>query len=91
MGMERVKTEGIVTDLVVRLRWQRDLIEQLKGDHQELNRLKEKVENGQASKQEKDDLLRLQSWIQKESRHLKETEGEEIEGVICVEMKGRTR
>ena len=41
--MERLNAEGIVTDLVVRLRRERDLIEQIKSDYRELNRLKEKV------------------------------------------------
>jgi len=87
-AMERVKAEGIVTDLVVRLRRERDLIEQVKSDYSETNRLKEKVAKGHASEEEREKLLRLHSWIQMESRLLKETEGEEIEGVICAEMKG---
>jgi hypothetical protein len=90
-AMERLKAEGIGTDLVVRLRRERDLIEQLRSDYCEVNRLNEKVRKGQASKEEKEDLLRLKSWIQMESGHLGEIEGEEIEGVICADMKGRTR
>ena len=86
--MERVKAEGIVTDLVVRLRRERDLIEQVKSDYSETYRLKEKAAKGHASEEEREKLLRLQSWIQMESRLLKETEGEEIEGVICAEMTG---
>ena len=89
--MERQNGKGIVTDLVVRLRRERDLIEQIRSDYREVNRLKEKVAKRQASKEEKEDLLRLQSWIQMESGLLKETEGEEIECVICAEMKGRAR
>jgi len=85
--MKRLNAEGIVTDLVVRLRLERDLIEQLRSDYCEVNRLNEKMMDGKASKEEKEDLLRLQSWIQGESRHLKETEGEEIESIICAEMK----
>ena len=87
-AMERVKAEGIVTDLVVRLRRERDLIEQLRSDYCEVNRLNEKVRKGQASKEEKEDLLRLKSWIQMESRVLRETEGEGIESIIYAEMKG---
>jgi len=87
-AMERVKAEGIVTDLVVRLRRERDLIEQVKSDYSETYRLKEKAAKGHASEEEREKLLRLQSWIQMESRLLKETEGEEIEGVICAEMTG---
>ena len=89
-AMERVKAEGIVTDLVVRLRRERDLIEQVKSDYSETNRLKERVAKGHASEEEREKLLRLQSWIQMESRLLKETEGEEIEGVICAGMKVMT-
>ena len=85
--MERHNGKGIMTDLVIRLRRERDLIEQIRSDYRELNRLKEKVTKGQASKEEKEELVRLQSWIQEELRHLKETEGEEIESIICAEMK----
>ena len=85
--MKQLNAEGIVTDLVFRLRLERDLIEQLRSDYCEVNRLNEKMMDGKASKEEKEDLLRLQSWIQGESRHLKETEGEEIESIICAEMK----
>jgi hypothetical protein len=88
--MEQVKAEGVVTDLVARLRRQRDLIEQIKSDCQELNRLKTKVAKGHASEEEKEQLVRYQSWIRTESRLLKENEGEEIEGVICADMKGMT-
>ena len=87
-AMERVKAEGIVTDLVVRLRRERDLIEQVKSDYSETNQLKEKVAKGHASEEEREKLLRLHSWIQMESRLLKETEGGEIESIICAEMKG---
>jgi hypothetical protein len=86
--MERLKAEGIGTDLVVRLRRERDLIEQIKSDHRELNRLKEKVAKRQASEEEKEQLVRYQSWIQVEIRLLKESEGEDIEGVICADLKG---
>lgn len=89
--MERLKAECIVTDLVFRLRLERDLIEQLRSDYCEVNRLNEKVMDGKASKEEKEELSRLKSWIQMESGHLGEIEGEEIEGVICADMKGRTR
>ena len=85
--MERRNGKGIVTDLVLRMRREKDLIEQIRSDYREVNRLKEKVAKRQASKEEKEDLLRLQSWIQEESRHLKETEGEQIESIICAEMK----
>jgi len=86
-AMERVKAEGIVTDLVVRLRRERDLIEQIKSDCRETNRLKEKAAKGHASEEEKEKLLRIQSWIQVESGHLREIEGGEIESIICAEMK----
>ena len=69
------------------MRLERDLIEQLKSDCREVNRLKKKVMDGKASKEENEDLLRLQSWIQMESGHLREIEGEEIETIICAEMK----
>ena len=85
--MERLNAEGIVTDLVVRLRQERDLIEQLRRDYREVNRLNEKVKKNKPTKEEKVKLLELQSWIQVESRRLKETEGEDIEGVICADMK----
>ena len=85
--MERQNGKGIVTDLVLRMRRERDLIEQIKSDYRELNRLKEKVAKNQASKEEKEGLLRLQSWIQVESGHLREIEGGEIETIICAEMK----
>ena len=86
--MERLNAEGIVTDLVVRLRQERDLIEQLRRDYREVNRLNEKVKKNKPSKEEKVKLLELQSWIQVESRLLKETEREDIEGVICADLKG---
>lgn len=85
--MERDNSKSIVTDLVVRLRRERDLIEQIRSDYREMNRLNEKVAKRQASKEEKEDLLRLRSWIQEESRVLRETEGGEIETIICAEMK----
>ena len=85
--MERQNGKSIVTDLVLRMRREKDLIEQIKSDYRELNRLNEKVKKNMASKEEKEDLLRLQSWIQEESRHLEETEGGEIESIICAEMK----
>jgi len=85
--MKRLNAEGIVMDLVVRLRRERDLIEQLRSDYCEVNRLNEKVAKGQASKEEKEKLLRIQSWIQVESGHLREIEGGEIETIICAEMK----
>ena len=86
--MERLNGKDIVTDLVVRLRQERELIEQIKSDYREVNRLKEKVAKNSASKEEKEDLLRLKSWIQMESRVLRETEGEGIESIIYAEMKG---
>ena len=86
--MGRLNGKSIVTDLVVRMRRERDLIEQIRSDYREVNRLKEKVMEGKASKEEKEDLLRLQSWIQMESRVLRETEGEGIESIIYAEMKG---
>ena len=86
--MGRLNGKSIVTDLVVRMRRERDLIEQIRSDYREVNRLKEKVMEGKASKEEKEDLLRLQSWIQVEIRLLKESEGEDIEGVICADLKG---
>ena len=85
--MERPNGKGIVTDLVLRLRRERDLIEQIKSDYRELNRLKEKVAKGHVSKEEEEKWLRIQSWIQMESRLLKEIEGGEIETIICAEMK----
>ena len=85
--MERVKAEGIVTDLVVRLRRERDLIEQVKSDYSETNRLKEKAAKGHASEEEKEKLQRFQSWIQMESRVLREIEGGEIESIIYAETK----
>ena len=85
--MERLNAEGIVTDLVVRLRQERDLIEQIRSDYREVNRLNEKVAKNQASKEEREGLLRLQSWIQMESGHLREIERGEIETIICAEMK----
>jgi hypothetical protein len=85
--MERQNGKGIVNDLVVRMRRERDLIEQIKSDYRELNRLNEKVKNNMASKEEKEKLLRIQSWIQVESGHLRETERGEIETIICAEMK----
>ena len=85
--MEQQNGKGIVTDLVLRLRRERDLIEQIKSDYRELNRLNEKVKKNMASKEEKEKLLRIQSWIQVESGHLREIEGGEIEAIICAEMK----
>ena len=85
--MERLNAEGIVTDLVVRLRQERDLIEQLRRDYREVNRLNEKVKKNKPSKEEEEKLLRIQSWIQMESRVLREIEGGEIESIIYAEMK----
>jgi len=85
--MERPNGDDFILDTPVRLRQQRDLIEQLKSDYQEINRLDEKVATGKASKEEKEHLLRLQSWLQVESRVLREIEREEIETMICGEMK----
>ena len=85
--MERLNGDRFITDSTMRLRLERDLIEQLKSDCREVNRLKKKVMDGKASKEENEDLLRLQSWIQMESTYLREIEGEEIEGLICADMK----
>ena len=85
--MERLNGDRFITDSTMRLRLERDLIEQLKSDCREVNRLNEKVRKGQASKEEKEDMLRLESWIKEEARHLREIEGEEIETIICAEMK----
>ena len=85
--MERRNGKGIVSDLVLRMRRERDLIEQIKSDYRELNRLNEKVKNNMANKEEKEKLLRIQSWIQVESGHLRVIEGGEIETIICAEMK----
>ena len=85
--MERQNGKGIVTDLVLRLRRERDLIEQMKSDYQELNRLKEKASKGHVSKEEEEKLMRIQGWVQVELRHLREIERGEIETIICAEMK----
>ena len=89
--MERQNGKGIVTDLVLRMRRERDLIEQIKSDYRELNRLKEKTAKGPVSKEEEEKLLRIQGWIRMESDHLREIEGGEIETVICGQMKGLQR
>ena len=85
--MERLNNDRFNPDVSTRLRQERDLIEQLRSDYREVNRLKERVRKGQAGREEKEKLAKLQSWIRMESGLLKETEGEEIETIICAEMK----
>ena len=88
--MERLKTDRLNPDVSTRLRQERDLIEQLRSDYREVNRLKERVRKGRAGREEKEKLAKLQSWIRTESRLLKETDGE-IEGVICADLNGLKR
>ena len=83
--MERLNNDRFNPDVSTRLRQERDLIEQLRSDYREVNRLKERVRKGQAGREEKQKLAKLQSWIRTESRLLKETDGE-IEGVICADL-----
>ena len=83
--MERLNNDRFNPDVSTRLRQERDLIEQLRSDFREVNRLKERVRKGRAGREEREKLAKLQSWIRTESRLLKETDGE-IEGVICADL-----
>ena len=89
--MERLNNDRFIPDISLRLRQERDLTEQLRSDYWELSRLKKKVRKNRASREEKEKLAKLQSWIQMESRLLKETVGKEIETIICAEMKETKR
>ena len=83
--MERLNNDRFNPDVSTRLRQERELIEQLRSDYREVNRLKDRVRKGQAGREEKEKLAKLQSWIRTESRLLKETDGE-IEGIICADL-----
>ena len=83
--MERLNDDRFNPDISTRLRQERDLIEQLRSDYREVNRLKERLRKGRAGREEKEKLAKLQSWIRTESRLLKETDGE-IEGIICADL-----
>ena len=89
--MEQPNGDRFIPDISMRLRQKRDLTVQLRSDYWELSRLKKKVRKNRASREEKEKLAKLQSWIQMESRLLKETEGKEIETIICAEMKETRR
>jgi hypothetical protein len=89
--MERPNGDRFIPDVSMRLRQERDLTEQLRSDYWELSRLKKKVRKNRASREEKEKLAKLQSWIQMESRLLREIEGKEIETIICAEIKETRR
>jgi hypothetical protein len=53
--MERLNGDRFIPDISMRLRQERDLIEQIRSDYRELNRLKERVRKGRAGREEENE------------------------------------
>jgi hypothetical protein len=84
--MERLNDDGFITDSTMRLRRARDLIEQIKADYAEFERLKEIAQSGHPNGDETEDLIGLLSWLKEEIDTLRELEGREIENVTCLQI-----
>jgi SPX domain protein involved in polyphosphate accumulation len=69
-----------------RLTLTRTLIEQIKSDYVEFNRLKEKVQTGRGSSTDVEDLSKFLSWLEKGVRSLGELEGSDIENITWAQI-----
>jgi hypothetical protein len=85
--MERLNDDGFITDSTMRLRRARDLIEQIEADYAELKRLRKKVHDGQATREERENGERLLSWLERELRTLRKLEGRDMERIICGQIE----
>jgi len=79
--MERLNHYGTVTDFAYRLRQARCLLDQIRTDYGEFNRLRY-TQVGHESSNKEEELVKLLSWLKEELGALRELEGREIENVI---------
>jgi len=61
--MIRVNRDGLYSEKGYRIRCMRSLLEQLKNDYADCNRLWHKLEKGTADSSQVEDLLRVLSWL----------------------------
>ena len=80
--MERLNDEGFMSDSTMRLRRIRDLIEQIKADYAELKQVGKKVQDGQATRDERENGERILSWLKRELSTLRKIEGRDMETII---------
>ena len=85
--MERLNDDGFITDSTMRLRRARDLIEQIKVDYAELKQLRKKVQDGEATRDERENGERLLSWLKRELSTLRKIEGRDMESIICGQIE----
>jgi len=67
----------------MRLRRARDLIEQIEADYAELKQVRKKVQDGQATRDERENGERILSWLKRELSTLRKIEGRDMETIIC--------
>lgn len=84
--MERLNHHGFLIDTGHRLTLMRGLIEQLKSDYVEFNRLKAKVQAGRVSSADVEDLNKLLSWLEMGVRSLRELERSDIESITWAQI-----
>ena len=70
-----------------RIRCMRSLIEQIKNDYAECNRLWEKLENGSMEIADEEELLRVMSWLRQELNVFSEMKQTGIEGISSAEIE----
>ena len=70
-----------------RIRSTRDLLDQIKEDHNELNKIWDQFVKGTTSRDDKEECLRLISWLKEEFNAYKELRGKGIEGVLWGELE----
>ena len=75
-----------MSDSTMRLRRMRDLIEQIKEDYAELNRVRNGVRDREKSRDEKENEERLLSWLESELSTLRRLQGRDIETIIGAQL-----
>ena len=81
------KLDGLRNDSGYKIRCMKSLVDQIKEDHAELNRLCKRLEYGSTDNFDEEELLRLTRWLRDELNLFKELRQKGIEGVCWGEIE----